>query len=186
MKKLILSLLFTLAAAHLLAEVQEVQVKWNAFKCIGPCVDSINQHLKAISNVSDVQINGQGGTAAMKWSPTFPFSYEPFRYAFAAAGGVTINEMRVRVNGTITHDSEHFFLHSTGDNGTFQLIGPIQAQPGRYIPKNLASHPLMSETKDKLLAAEMNRLTVTVSGPLYLPSHWPNVLIAEQIKVNNE
>ena len=184
MKKIFFNLLFLLSVGRTLqGEVEEIQVKWNAFKCLSPCVDSIAQHLKGINTVSDVQINGQMGTAVMKWNQNIPFSYEPFRGAFAAAGGIYIREMRVRVSGKISHDSVNYYLNSSGDHSSFQLIGPIFTEPGRYTPKNIASHPLTPEIKDRLNEAENHNATVVISGPLYLPSHYPRVLLAEDIKI---
>lgn len=187
MRKMLFSLLILLSTGNaLFGEVEEIQIKWNSFKCLSPCVDSIAQHLKGINTISDLQINGQGGTAVMKWSQNIPFSYEPFRGAFAAAGGIKIREMRVRVRGKISHDSSNYYLNSTGDQSSFQLIGPIYTEPGRYAPKNIASHPLTSEMKDQLSEAENHNATVVISGPLYLPSHYPRVLLAEDIKVEKK
>lgn len=170
-------------SAHLNAEVEMIQIKWNAFKCLNMCTPLIQENLNAIRSVSNVQINAPSGVAVMGWDPNYPFSYEPFRYA-AGAVGIKIDEMRIRVRGTITHDANNFYLISTGDGARFLLIGPIHTEPGRYIPRySLETHPLAPQVKEDLLDAERKNFTVLISGPLYLPSHWPRVLIAEQITV---
>jgi len=185
-KKNWLGLLLTLMAIGnpLQAEVEQIVVTWNALKCLDICVPSIQRNFGAIREVNNLQINAASGAAVMGWDPNYPFSYEPFRYA-AAAVGISITSMRLRVRGTISHDYDNIYLVSNGDDARFLLIGPILAQPGRYIPTtSIDSHPLSPEVRDKLLSAEKNRLTVVISGPLFLPKHYPRTLIAEQIKVN--
>lgn len=177
-------LLFLAIESSLIGEIELVQMRWNAFKCLDPCVALVEQNLRAILAASDFQINGVTGTAAMKWDPKTPFSYEPFRLA-AGAIGFKIIEMRVRVRGKVTHEGDNVFLISRGDGTRFMLIGPIQTQPGRYTPRyNLAVHPLTPQMKEQLLQVEKDGSEVLLSGPLYLPSHWSHVLIAEQVIVN--
>jgi hypothetical protein len=166
------------------AEVEFIQIRWNAFKCLDICTPLIEKNLNAIRNVTNVQINARSGVATMGWSPNYPFSYEPFRLASSAAG-IHIDDMRIRIRGTIGHDFDNFYLVSIGDDSRYLLLGPISTVPGRYIPKyNMASYPLSRDTKEQLLEAEKNGLTVVISGPLYLPSRYPHTLIAEQIKIN--
>lgn len=168
----------------LFAEIEMVQIHWNALKCQSTCVAQIEQNLKTIPAVSNIQIDGPSGLATMNWKPNEPFSYDPFRYA-AAAVGITIREMRVKVLGKITHEANNLYLVSIRDGTRFQLIGPIYTEPGRYAPKyNMDSHPLSPTVREELLAAERKDEDVQIEGPLYLPSHWPRVLITEQIKVN--
>lgn len=187
MKGTLFTILFVLAiGGWLVAEVEMIEIKWNAFKCIGPCSSLIQQNLNAIRTVSNVQIDAPSGTAVMGWDPNYPFSYEPFRFA-AGAVGIKIDEMRIRVRGTITHDADNFYLISNGDGARFLLLGPIVTQPGRYIPRySIYTHPLTGYVKDELLQAERHLLTVLISGPLYLPSYWPRVLIAAQVKIFEE
>jgi hypothetical protein len=166
------------------AEVEFIEIRWNAFKCLDICTPLIEKNLNAIRDVHNVKINARAGVATMGWSPNYPFSYEPFRLASSAAG-IHIDDMRIRVRGTISHDVDNFYLVSSGDDARFLLLGPISTVPGRYIPKyNIASYPLTGDVKEQLLEAEQNRFTVVISGPLYLPSRYPRTLIAAQIKIN--
>lgn len=172
-----------LFAIDLSAGVEEIQISWNALKCLYTCVPSIEKNLYQIGSVSDVKIDAQSGTATMKWDANVPFSYEPFRLASSAAG-IRFRHMRVKVSGRIVHDGEFIYIQSPGDNSRFLLIGPIKTEPGRYIPNfSFETHPLTQRDKETLLRAERNGSTVEISGPLYIPSHWPRVLITEQIKV---
>lgn len=167
----------------LLAEVEEIQLRWNAISCLETCIPLLQRNLMGIKHGTNVQINGRSGVAVMGWNPNYPFSYEPFRAAFAATG-VLILEMRVRVRGTITHDVDNFYLISNGDDARFLLIGPLHPEPGRYVPHySLTSYPLTPNIKESLLRAERNQLTVIISGPLYLPEKYPRTLITERIKI---
>lgn len=179
-----LLLAFTAWTVPLKGEIEEIIINWNAFKCQESCVAQIEQNFSAIKEVSNFKIHPDIGSATMKWSTTQQFSYEPFRYA-AAAVGIRISTMRVRVKGTVAQDSQNMYIVSSGDGTRFQLIGPLQTEPGRYIPNySLTTHPLTPHLREKLIKAERNKLTVVISGPLFLPSKYPQVLIAEQIKVN--
>ena len=184
MRKSFISLLLLFAIGNkLFAGVEEVQITWNAFKCLATCAPLIERNLNSIGSVSDVRIDAQSGTAFMKWDSTTPFSYEPFRLA-ASAAGIRIRQMRIRVSGKITHEADQFYIHSDGDNSRFLLLGPIKTEPGRYIPNyNFETHPLTTQDQQKFFKAELNGSTVVISGPLYIPSYWPRVLITEQVKI---
>ena len=166
------------------AEVEQIEIRWNAFKCLDTCVPLIQRNLLAIKHVTNLQINARSGTAVMGWNPNYPFTYEPFRLASSAAG-IHIDDVRIRVRGTIAHDGDNFYLVSDGDDARFLLIGPLRPESGRYIPNySLATRPLSGTVKEQLLEAEKNQFTVVISGPLYLPRRYPRTLITEQIKVN--
>lgn len=185
MKKLGWNLLLGLLTLYnpLTAEVEQVTVRWNAVTCYDTCTPLLENNLKAISSVHNLQMNGRSGAAVMGWNPQHPFSYEPFRLASSAAG-VRLLDMRVRVRGTIAHDADRFYLVSTGDNARFWLLGAIQTGNDRYVPRyNTESYPLTGPIKAQLLEAEERGLTVVISGPLYLPTQYPRTLIAEQIKI---
>jgi hypothetical protein len=178
-----LLLVFLTCAHELKGEIEEVIVTWNAFKCQSTCAAQIQQNFSVIQAVKNLTVNAAIGTATMGWDPKYPFSYEPFRYA-AAAVGIRITTMRVRIRGTISNDSNNIYLVSNGDRTSFLLIGPIFTEPGRYTPKyNLTTHPLSAETRARLLEAEREGVNVVISGPLFLPSHYALTLISEQIKI---
>lgn len=165
------------------AEIEQITVTWNAFKCQNTCIQQIEQHFTAIKAVRNFEMNPTAGSATMGWDNSESFSYEPFRYASAAVG-IHIITMSVRVKGFVSHSGDDFFLNSDQDNTQFKLIGPIHTEAGRYTPNyNLATRPLPQSTKDKLLEIEKRRLPVIIEGPLFLPSRYPRTLITEQIKV---
>jgi len=181
-KQLYVPLLFALLTISALAkaEVEEVSITWNAFKCQSSCVSEMEKSLGAIHEVTNLKVN-PGGFAIMKWSPTSPFSYEPFRYA-AAAVGLRISSMRVRVKGKVVLDGGDFYLISDGDNTKFLLIGPLLVEPGRYSPSNISTHPLTLPTRQQLESLNRSTRGVIITGPLLLPSFYRLALITEQIK----
>ena len=186
-KKISFLLIYLLCRYNILqAEIEQIRLSWNAFKCQSICVQQINQHFSAIQGVKNLQINLSAGIADMSWDTRYSLSYEPFRYA-AAAVGININSMRVRVKGKIIHDSGHFNIISDQDGTRFHLIGPLHVEAGRYIPKyNLDTHPLPIGMKEQLLEIEKNGRSIVISGPLFLPSHYPLTLEIEQISTNQE
>src|SRR5262245_37856632 len=109
-----LLLLYLTCTQELRAEIEELIVTWNAFKCQSTCVQQIEQQFKGIKGVKDLKINASSGAAVITWDPLAPLSYEPFRYASAAVG-IRISTMRVRVKGKIAHDSNNIYIISDRD-----------------------------------------------------------------------
>lgn len=164
----------------LLAEIEQVSIAWNAFKCQSTCVSQIEQNLRTIKAAQDLKVSASG-FATMKWDSNFPFSYEPFRYASAGVG-IHITDMRVKVKGTIIQQGRDLYLVSDKDKTQFLLLGPLLSEPGRYAPSNVDTHPLTPGMRNKLLDAMHTNSVLNISGPLLLPSHYHLALIAEQIK----
>lgn len=179
-----LSYLYLACFQHLPAEIQELTISWNAFKCQSSCIQQIQQHFTTIKGIKNLKINPSSGVANIEWDPNEPLNYEPFRYA-AAAVGININTMRVGVKGKIDHSGNNLILISDKDGSRFHLIGPIHTESGRYTPKyNLDTHPLPQDTIEQLLDIERQGRAIVISGPLFLPSRYPLTLVTEQIKAN--
>lgn len=177
----LLLLCFT-CTQDLRAEIEEIVVTWNAFKCQDTCVQQIQQQLNSIKGVKKINANPSSGAAVIEWDPNVQLSYEPFRYASSAVG-IKIISMRVRVKGKISHDGDNMYVISDKDGTRFHLIGPIHTEPGRYIPKySLDTHPLPDNTKEQLMTLEKAGRSVVISGPLFLPSFYPLTIVTEQIK----
>ncbi len=151
-------------------EIEQIQVRWNTFKCSNSCLLQIETNLKSIQDVTHVVINMGPGTAVMGWKSNHSFSYEPFKLASSAAG-TRFDEMRLRVSGIIRREGDHFYLISHGDHTRFLLISAGQ---------------MMLELKNQLLAAEKNRSNVMISGPLYSLDLYPLTLVIEQINIQKD
>ncbi len=179
-------LLFLCLRPLLIAEVEEIILRWNAITCYEICVPRLEENLRAIKAVRHLQMNGRSGVATMGWDPNHPFSYPPFQFASAAAG-VKLLDIRLRVRGQIIQDANHYYLTSIGDGERFWIIGPLIVEPGRYTSRNVESHPLPTLMKLRLSAAEEEGQTVVIVGPLLFPFYkYPRTLIAEQIEVPEE
>lgn len=176
---------FILSCSFLTAEVEEIVMKWNAALCLNNCVPLLARQLSYVKNLADVQLNDRAGVAVMRWKPNYPFSYEPFNLATRTVG-VRIEDFRLRVRGTINQNGDNFFLVSMGDNTSFLLLGPATSLPGRYIPKNIASHPLSPIMRERLALAAQRRDVVIIEGPLYQPLTYLLMLIIAQMKVEEE
>lgn len=189
MRKMMLGLLLSLClvnVASLKAEIEEIVMSWNALLCLNYCIPALQNQLSYIENLSDLQINSRAGTAVMRWKPNYPFSYEPFNLASRTIG-IRISDFRVKVRGTIKHQQDNFYLVSIGDNSTFLLIGPIRAEPGRYIIKsNIASHPLSPDLRRQLQISSAKQEVVEIEGPLFEPQRFWLVLEVEQLKIPKE
>lgn len=169
--------------AYLKADILEMVMQWNALLCLDLCTDTLYQQLRNIPNLSDLQINPRAGTAVMRWKPNYPFSYEPFNLATRTVG-IRIANFRLKVRGTIRVQEDNIYLVSLGDNTQFLLIGPIRAEPNRYIVRqNIASHPFSAQLRSDLLMAAANRQVVEIEGPLFEPLRYWLVLTVEQLKI---
>lgn len=179
-------LIYLFSCSVLSAEIEEIVMKWNALECLDVCIPTLQQQLDNIINVTDLQINPRAGTSVMRWKPNYPFSYEPFNLATRTVG-IRIADFRMKVRGTINRQQDNYYLVSIGDNTSFLLLGPIRAEPGRYIIRqNIASHPLSPKLRQQLLLAANNGQIVEIEGPLFEPLRYLLMLIVEQIKFPEE
>lgn len=178
------SLIFILSLFHvlqLIAEVEEVTITWNGFKCQSVCVGEIKQNFAKIKEVENLKVD-PSGFATMRWNSQSTFSYEPFRYA-AGAVGIYIRMMKVRVKGKISQQGENLYLVSDKDQARFFLIGPLKIEQGRYSPSNIDTHPLTASMREQFIEAAKRNQTLVIEGPLLLPSYYPLALIVEKMSV---
>jgi hypothetical protein len=183
MKKLIAFILSICYLLPLQGEILQVIAHWNAFKCMDSCTPRIRSNFSMIPGVSRLQINSYTGTATIDWAPLHSFSYQQF-YDAAAAAGIQLNDISLRVQGRIAHDPANIYLISDGDQMRFMLVGPLNSTYLSYrTSNNIQLHPLPQEMIDQLLAAEDKQQTVIVYGALLAPRKYPNALIVQQLKV---
>lgn len=165
------------------AEIIQVVTYWDALKCLDYCTPRIRANLSAIPGVGVLQLNAPAGTATIDWIASYPFSYQQFYYA-AAAAGINLNDVSILVKGKIIHDPANIYLVSDGDQLRFTLIGPVRPTFLSHRPSsNIALHPLSQEMIGKLLDIENRGETITIFGTLFAPRKYPNTLIVQQIKV---
>lgn len=182
--KMIYSILLLLGGiwAPLFGEIQMVTFNWNAALCLDVCTPKLERELGSIKAITDLQINPQAGVAKMKWDPNYPFNFAPFNLATRSVG-IRLNQIRVRVRGTIAHDVDNLYVISLGDGTRFQIAGPIQPiTTGYTIRENIASHPVPLAMRERLLEAEANREITTIEGPLFEPFRYNLTIVAEQVR----
>lgn len=165
-----LSLLLSIS---LFAEVQKVVLKWDPKLCPQSCMQILEQRLTKASGVQGVEMNIAEGSATLGWNPTIPFSFVPLNYALRWVG-IRENDVRVQVKGTVSISGNTYAVISSGDRTRFVLFGPVDSKPNQYsVQYNSGNRPLADETKEKLLKAKQQNLSVTVSGTLFMPYRSP-------------
>ena len=163
------------------AIIEEVVLKWNPAICTGPCNGLISQQLNTVAGIDNIEINASAGVARLKWQPNAPFSYTDLNTASRTIG-VRLNDIRVRVIGTIEYAVPNYYLASTGDNTRFLLIGPPNVRFGQYLPRNIASYPLPPSIIQQLSTAQTQGQSLMIEGPLFGYERHLLILITEQVK----
>lgn len=182
--QLLCAAIFIVGTSHSLAEVQTVTLKWTAGLCKESCVKGLTQQFQKIDGVADISIDMDQGQAELQWKPDVAFSYYPVKIAMQMIG-LYINNIKVKVRGTITHDTQSVQLVSLGDNTIFQLLNPVAPQKDQYFEQySIYSRQLSQELRDKLLDIEQNNQVVTIDGPLFEPERSPPIyLVVEHMDV---
>ncbi|MBN9376919.1 MAG: hypothetical protein BGO14_01970 [Chlamydiales bacterium 38-26] len=164
----------------LAAEIQQVTLRWTQGICQDSCTRGLEQRFKRTPGVAAVVINGPSGQALLTWDPTIPFSYRSIEEAMAFIG-LSIEDIRLTVQGSIVHDERSVSLVSKGDNTHFQLLNPVQIEANRFVEQNsLFNRNLTPELRAQLLDAEQRRQVVTISGPLFQPEASPPLFLVIQ------
>lgn len=169
-----------LYASCLQAEIVLVTVKWTVNLCQDYCVRNLYKELGKVKGVGEVVINQAGAQADLRWKPNVPFSFVDVDAAMRMVGP-SIEDIRMKVHGTLTHTQDSVTLISTGDNTHFQLLSPIIPSKTQYVEEyNVATHTLWAATREQLLQAEANHLSVTIDGQLFRPEWAPPLYILIQ------
>ncbi len=180
MRSILACLILLLSCQPLAAEIQKVQVKWNPAFCTGGCVQLLARNFQNVTAIAQVNINGPGGQADLRWKPNFPFSYTPVNNAMQMVG-VSWYEFRVKVRGILSFDRNFVYLTSLGDNTVFILLAPAQPQPGQFnVSYNIASLQLPPYLRAQLeQGARENRVAI-VDGPLFQAERSPPLYLVIQ------
>lgn len=183
MNKIILA--FLCVFGSLSAEVQQLVIKWNPVLCKQKCVQGLSDQFYNIKGVAAVEINQAAGQAQIRWKPEFPISFPPINTAMSMIGAA-IEDIRVKVRGTIGHDVRTVSLISLGDNTRFLLLGSIMPQQSHFVTEfSPYNRPLDPQMRQKLLDAQANDLVATIEGPLFQPERSPPnplMLIVENVR----
>jgi hypothetical protein len=174
-----------LAVATAYAEIEHITVRWKAAQCLAPCVRNVVQQLSRLGGTAEVVANQPQGQADIRWRPYVPFSVNYLTIAMGLAGP-TIEDIRVRVRGTIISTPSAIILQSMGDNTQFVLLSPLQGDPRFYIPQNaIQSYVLAPEVRAQFLDAQRAGAIVTIEGPLFKPVQTSGLyLITQQVSIS--
>jgi hypothetical protein len=166
------------------AEIQDVTISWTAQECLTSCVKGLNDQFRKIPGVAEISINQGAGQATLHWQPNASFSYYPIKIAMQLIG-LSINNLKVRVRGTIVSDSATTFrIVSIGDGTSFTLLGIPAVQRNQFSAQYSAQNRQLSPDMIAQLAqAQQNEQIATIYGPLF--EYWrspPMYLIIENIQ----
>jgi hypothetical protein len=169
MKKLLI-LLFLCCKLNVYSSIESITIQWSSLFCKDQCIALLEKEFRKIRGVEQLSIDQEALQAVLVWKPNEPFQYSSINYA-ARAVGLSIRSIRIRVNGTITHSGDRFYLVSQGDNTRFELLNPIIPVPGEFTSKsNEAIRKIIPPLRDQLLEGERNRQIATVEGPIFMPN----------------
>ncbi|MBA3957486.1 MAG: hypothetical protein H0X51_03705 [Parachlamydiaceae bacterium] len=184
LKKFTVSLLLSLCCQFVLqAEVQKVTIKWTAMACKELCVQGLAKQFYLIKGVSNVQIDQGAGQAILTWKPDQIFTFAPINTAMSMIG-LAINNIQIKVRGTVRHDDRTVTLVSIGDGTLFQLIGPVMPSPSQYVIQyNTGSRTLPPHLREELLEGEAGSQVAMIEGPLLMPERSPPLqLVIERLQ----
>ncbi len=164
----------------LTAEIEYVVVKWLPVACLGSCVQTIARQFQAVPGAAEIVVNQQQGQATIRWKPRVPFSYDYINSAMRLVGP-TVQDVRIKVRGTIRSSASAVVLQSLGDETQFVLLGPTSGNINQFIPQNnIDSHVLSPQTRQNFLDGERDSTVVVVEGPLFEPQRMQGLYLIVQ------
>jgi hypothetical protein len=159
-----------------------VTLSWKPAACAPTCYPVLERRLGDIPAVAEVKFNYSKAMAELRWKPNQPYDDRLVRTPVAWSG-LVLNDVRIRVRGTITHDDKNVYLVSLGDGTKFPLVSPPSPNNLRYVVKNNPStYTLEHDLENELLDAEDNFEIVTIEGTLITPFRPPVHLIVEGVQ----
>lgn len=166
------------------AEIQSVRITWNPAFCNEGCGKILEQKLKSISAVENIELSQ--GQAFMDWKPDHKFDYQmlqgPAEYA-----NIAINGIYVKVRGTVKRYGDKVKLTSIGDGTVFDLTSPPMPKYGTYTQYSVPElYKLNPDQLNELSQAAKKDEMVTVSGFLLMPYRLNLTLVLGSINIEKE
>lgn len=179
--------LATLAAATVLslssnlhAEIQKIIVVWTRGICTPTCIVNLERQLRRMDGVADINMNPSSATAVLQWNPNVPFSFQALEAPMSKIG-LSIEHLRIRVQGTLSHDDNNIWLSSIGDGTRFVVLGGVDPTVVGYTETfNTESYRLPLDQRQQFIDAENQNLTVTIDGPIFMPERAPPLVILSE------
>ncbi len=98
--------------------------------------------------------------------------------------GLSINELRVKVKGHISHDQQKVSLTSKPDGSIFILKSPTYNTANQYSEQfSIYAYGMTPWLRTEMLDAEQKQEEVEIDGPIFEPERSPPlILIVEHAK----
>lgn len=156
-------------------DIQSIDIFWRHGACEYNCTKLLEERLSELPQVESVTTSVKSYMASIRWNKTARFEWTPIKRAFQRVG-VGIDNIRMKIEGTISPGSARIVLISTGDNTNFDLISLNKEQSNASL---LAIDP---KFKQEFLKYAKDRTTLIVEGSLYQPHRSPPLyLLVERI-----
>jgi hypothetical protein len=180
-KLFILSFLCVFSQINLLqGEIESVEIFWRHGACQYNCTKLLEERLREAPQIESVTTSTTSNMASLKWKKNERFDYRLVKRPFQRVG-VGIDNIRLKVKGTISPSQNRIVLVSLEDNTNFDLVS-IDKQ-GSHASK-LTIDP---KFKQSFLDYAKNHTTVTVEGALYQPHRSPPLyLLVERVTAADE
>lgn len=169
--------------SSLQAEIESITIKWTALECQQSCIAGLEKQFRNINGVADVVMNQPAGMATLRWKPDVALTFPPINTAMSMIG-LSINILRVKVRGTISHDAKTVTLNSLGDNTRFLLMSPVTPKRYEMVEEfNPETHVLTPAQREQFLRAQDADQIAIVEGPIFEPERSPPLkIIVENVK----
>lgn len=181
--KIFLALLL-FSVSYISAEIKTVTISWRNINCPEQCIQHLEKFFYDHPPVATVRMNQGGGNAVLTWKPNQPFEYQPVNYAVRRIG-LSANNVRIKLTGTISHFGDRFYITSLGDGTRIELLSAPASSKTDYVEKwSYFTHTLSPGYQNQFLDAQRRHLLVTVEGPLFEPDRPPLKMDVESVEVH--
>lgn len=179
-----LIVLLFLTVLPLQGEVEEVMISWNSELCTANCIKLVQERFEKTKEIDSFQVSASQGIARIQWKPNVKFSYVAVKRVLQSVG-VGLDDIRVRVRGTVKDEGKQVALYSEGDRTRFVLVSPLLSNPGEpNVPANPALMSLTPHLKETILEDAQQGKIFVIEGALYRPWNTPYLMIViERLQV---
>ena len=176
-----LFILSFLSCANLLqGEILSVDVFWAHGSCRDSCTKILETQLRQTKEIESVSTSTTSNMASITWKKTEPFTYKALKLPFQRVG-VGIDNIRVKVKGTLSPSKDRIVLVSSENKTTFDLVSLNKA---KGTPALLSLDPQFRAT---FLEYAEKRTPVIIEGALYQAHRSPPLyLLVEKVTVAEE
>jgi hypothetical protein len=161
-------------------EIQMVEIFWRHGACQYNCTKLLEGKLSEVPQIESVTTSTTSNMASIKWKKYDQFTYLLVKRPFQRVG-VGIDNIRLKVKGTLSPSQDRIVLVSTEDNTNFDLVS-INKEKSH--PSKLTIDPKFKQT---FLDYAKDQKTLIVEGALYQPDRSPPLyLLVERVTTVDE